>query len=99
VTPQTHTTPPRPFGLPLTENQQHVLQWVAYGLSNAQIGRQMYLTEDTVKSHAARAYAKLGARDRAHAVALAAKQNLIDLEPVTDKWAQWDTGLAREVGL
>jgi DNA-binding CsgD family transcriptional regulator len=82
----------------LTENQQQVLQWAAYGLSNAQIGRQMYLSEDTVKSHAARAYAKLGAHDRAHAVALAAQQNLIDLKPVTDKWAQQDAGLGEEVG-
>ena len=38
--------------------------------SNAEIGRELYLSEDTVKTHARRLFRKLGAADRAQAVAL-----------------------------
>ena len=40
------------------------------GRSNAEIGRELYLSEDTVKTHARRLFRKLGASDRAHAVAM-----------------------------
>ena len=42
---------------------------MADGKSNAEIGRELFVSEDTVKTHARRLFRKLGARDRAHAVA------------------------------
>jgi DNA-binding NarL/FixJ family response regulator len=43
---------------------------MAEGKSNAEIGRDLYVSEDTVKTHARRLFRKLKARDRAHAVAV-----------------------------
>ena len=47
------------------------------GRSNAEIGRELYLSEDTVKTHARRLFRKLGAADRAHAVALGFRWGLV----------------------
>ncbi|MFS8522431.1 MAG: helix-turn-helix transcriptional regulator, partial [Micromonosporaceae bacterium] len=55
---------------PLTEREVQVLRGMAEGKSNAEIGRDLYVAEDTVKTHARRLFRKLGARDRAHAVAV-----------------------------
>ena len=49
--------------------------------SNAEIGRELYLSEDTVKTHARRLFRKLGASDRAHAVALGLPLGLPPLDP------------------
>ena len=46
------------------------------GHSNILIGRGLFLSEDTVKTHAHRLFVKLGARDRAHAVALGLRAGL-----------------------
>lgn len=54
----------------LTDRELEVLVRIGSGLTNAQIGRQIYLSEETVKTHVRRLLRKLGARDRAHAVAL-----------------------------
>jgi DNA-binding NarL/FixJ family response regulator len=40
------------------------------GRSNHEIGKELYLSEDTIKTHARRLFRKLGAADRAQAVAL-----------------------------
>src|SRR6266487_4572377 len=49
----------------LTERELQVLRGMADGKSNAEIGRDLYVSEDTVKTHARRLFRKLGARDRA----------------------------------
>jgi DNA-binding NarL/FixJ family response regulator len=54
----------------LTDREFQVLHGMSQGLSNAKIGRQLELSEDTIKTHARRLFRKLGARDRAHAVQL-----------------------------
>jgi DNA-binding NarL/FixJ family response regulator len=54
----------------LTERELQVLRGMASGRSNAEIGRELYVSEDTVKTHARRLFRKLKARDRAHAVAV-----------------------------
>ena len=54
----------------LTEREQQVLTGMSRGRSNAEIGRELYLSEDTVKTHARRLFRKLGAADRAQAVAI-----------------------------
>ena len=59
----------------LTERELQVLRGMADGKSNAEIGRELFVSEDTVKTHARRIYRKLGARDRAHAVALGMRLN------------------------
>lgn len=63
---------------PLTTRERHVLFGMAQGISNAEIGRQLFISEDTVKTHARRVFRKLGARSRAHAVALAFAAGLLD---------------------
>lgn len=56
------------LGDPLTIREHEVLRGMAEGLSNREIGTRLFLSEDTIKTHARRLYRKLGARDRAHAV-------------------------------
>jgi DNA-binding NarL/FixJ family response regulator len=53
----------------LTEREQQVLSGMASGKSNAQIGRDLYLSEDTIKTHARRLFRKMEVGDRAQAVA------------------------------
>lgn len=67
-----HTGPPA-----LTERELEVLAGMCEGQSNAEIGRGLYLSEDTVKTHARRLFRKLGAADRAHAVAIALRRGLV----------------------
>lgn len=54
-----------------------ILQLVAAGHSNAQIGRSLHISTATVKTHLVRLYTKLGAADRASAVSLAYRQGLL----------------------
>lgn len=61
----------------LTEREMQVLIGMADGKSNAEIGRELFVSEDTVKTHARRLFRKLGARDRAHAVAAGFRAGLV----------------------
>lgn len=67
--------PSRPHGL--TNREVQVLRWMSQGYNNAQIGRELFISEDTVKTHARRLYRKLGVRDRAHAVAHALRVGVV----------------------
>ena len=62
---------------PLTERELQVLRGMSQGKSNGQIGRELYLSEDTVKTHARRLFRKLGVRDRAQAVAHGFRRGLV----------------------
>jgi len=67
-----------PTGVPaLTEREMQVLGGMSRGRSNAEIGRELYLSEDTVKTHARRLFRKLGAADRAQAVAVGFRWGLV----------------------
>ena len=71
---------PRPLGSgggELTRRELEVLTGMSNGRSNAQIGSDLFLSEDTVKTHARRLFRKLGAADRAQAVAIGLRQALI----------------------
>ncbi|MGZ4776092.1 MAG: LuxR C-terminal-related transcriptional regulator [Oryzihumus sp.] len=63
--------------IPLTPRELAVLEGMSRGLSNPEIGAELFLAAETVKSHAKRLLHKLGALDRAHAVALAFRQGLL----------------------
>lgn len=56
-------------GKQLTEREIEVLELVAIGLTNAEIGDELYLAEETIKSHMRHILGKLQARNRAHVVA------------------------------
>ncbi|GAC1339214.1 MAG: response regulator transcription factor [Candidatus Dormibacteria bacterium] len=61
----------------LTAREVEVLQLMAQGRSNGQIAAQLFVSENTVKTHVSNILAKLGAADRAGAVSTAHKQRLI----------------------
>ena len=72
-------TPPasREVGQDPTAREIEVLQLVADGLVNREIGERLFLSEETVKSHVRHLLAKLQARSRAHAVAVGFRRGLI----------------------
>jgi DNA-binding NarL/FixJ family response regulator len=61
----------------LTDRERDVLSLVAKGLSNAEIGSQLYVSPATVKTHVARILTKLGARDRAQLIVIAYESRLV----------------------
>lgn len=61
----------------LTEREFAVVQGMSRGRSNAEIGDELGLSEDRVKNHCRSLFWKLGARDRAHAVALCYQRGLL----------------------
>jgi DNA-binding NarL/FixJ family response regulator len=62
----------------LTQRELQVLTGMAGGKSNAQIGRDLFLSEDTIKTHARRLFRKLDVGDRAEAVAAGFRFGLVD---------------------
>jgi DNA-binding NarL/FixJ family response regulator len=69
--------PRLPAGEELTEREREVLQLLAAGASNREIGEKLYLAEGTVKNHVSNILGKLHAANRTQAVALAREQGLI----------------------
>jgi DNA-binding NarL/FixJ family response regulator len=61
----------------LTERELQVLTGMSRGRSNAEIGKELFLSEDTVKTHARRLFRKLEAADRAQAVAVGFRWGLV----------------------
>jgi DNA-binding NarL/FixJ family response regulator len=61
----------------LSMREMQVLSGMSQGKSNAQIGRELYLSEDTIKTHARRLFRKLGAKDRAEAVATGFRRGIM----------------------
>jgi DNA-binding CsgD family transcriptional regulator len=63
--------------LGLTPRELEILQLIASGLSNREIASQLFVSENTVKTHSSRVFDKLNARRRTQAVQIAKEQGLI----------------------
>ena len=72
---------PEPARPQLSGRETEILGRAARGLTNAEIGRDLYISEATVKTHLLRACAKLGVSGRTAAVAAAAERGLLKLPP------------------
>jgi len=73
--PSSLPSPPQPRSqaetMGLTEREREVLRLIVQGRSNSEIATELIISEATVKTHINHIFAKLGARDRTHAVVLA----------------------------
>jgi two-component system, NarL family, response regulator len=69
--------PPKGSRGKLTRRQREILQLLADGESTTVAARELDLSEETVKTHMRNALARLGARNRSHAVAIALRKALI----------------------
>jgi two-component system, NarL family, response regulator DegU len=84
---------PDPISAPtrsLTTRECEVLQKVALGLSNREIGEVLNIAEQTVKNHVSSAMRKLSIHDRTHAVVMALGNGWISLPVITPEPAGTD---------
>lgn len=70
--------PPKGSRGKLTRRQREILQLLANGESTTVAARELDLSEETVKTHTKNTLARLGAKNRTHAVAIALRECLID---------------------
>ena len=68
-----------PAGSALSAREIEIVELVAKGLTNREIGRRLYISEATVKTHMLHVFSKLGVDDRAHAVSEAVARGIIRL--------------------
>ena len=62
----------------LTTRETEVFRLITRGLSNAEIGHELFISDTTVKTHVTRLLQKLALRDRAQAIVLAYQTGLFD---------------------
>jgi DNA-binding NarL/FixJ family response regulator len=65
----------------LTSRELEVFRLIARGLSNAEIGERLFISDTTVKTHVTHVFQKLNLRDRVQAVVLAYQAGVVDAEP------------------
>lgn len=64
----------------ISNREQEVLHLLVRGRSNKEIGAQLFISQETVKSHLKTLFAKLGVRDRTEAAIIAVRRGIIHLE-------------------
>ena len=69
---------PPPAVAELTPRELEVLRLISQGMSNAEIGEELFISDTTVKTHVTRLLQKLALRDRAQAIVLAYQTGLFD---------------------
>jgi DNA-binding NarL/FixJ family response regulator len=69
---------------PLTNRERQILNLVAGGNTNKQIARILDISEQTIKNHVSAILRKLNANDRAHAVVLAIRHNMISIDNIPE---------------
>jgi len=70
-------TPPKELE-DLSDRELDVFRLIAQGLSNAEIGERLFISETTVKTHVTHIFQKLGLRDRVQAVVLAYQAGVVE---------------------
>jgi DNA-binding NarL/FixJ family response regulator len=65
----------------VSQREAEVLRHIARGLSNAEIGAELFISDTTVKTHVTRLLQKLDLRDRAQAIVLAYQTGLFETGP------------------
>jgi DNA-binding NarL/FixJ family response regulator len=68
----------------LTTREREILRLIAQGLSNAEIGEQLFIGETTVKTHVTHVLQKLNLRDRVQAVVFAYQSGIVELDGAND---------------
>lgn len=64
----------------LTSRETEVLRGLAYGRSNKEIAAELFISEETVKTHVGRLFSKLGIENRAQAVVQALKRRVVAID-------------------
>ncbi len=64
----------------LSERETEILGLMARGLTNADIARELFLSEGTVRNYASNLFSKLGVSDRTQAVIAGLRQGLVDID-------------------
>jgi DNA-binding NarL/FixJ family response regulator len=80
----------QPYLEPLSEREAEVLHWLASGASNREIGRRLYITENTVKRHVYNIFGKLNVRNRTQA---ALRAHTLGLKPQSTFLQLWEGSL------
>jgi DNA-binding NarL/FixJ family response regulator len=73
-----HRQPPPEAMASLTSREVEVFRLISQGLSNAEIGKALFISDTTVKTHVTRLLSKLQLRDRAQAIVLAYRTGLFE---------------------
>jgi DNA-binding NarL/FixJ family response regulator len=67
---------------PLTPREREIVRHVAMGLRNAEVGKKLFISEDTVKTHLNNVFQKLGVRDRVQLTLYAIRLGIVGVNEV-----------------